>query len=153
VTFSNGPVTVPAVLVGAPSSTRLTVRVPPGLGPPTKITVTTGAGTDVSDDSFQPDLNVPPPTFSPTPQFLPQTGTAGTQITLSGTNFNVPPVSVRFDPNGTNVTATLVGAPSATQIVVIVPAGIVTAPATKDVPITVTTGGGSVTSTDTIKVR
>jgi hypothetical protein len=153
VTFSNGPLTVPATLVGAPSANRLTVRVPAGLGPPTKITVTTGAGTDVSDDSFQPDLNVPPPTFSPTPQFLPQTGTAGTQITLNGTNFNVPPVSVRFDPNDTNVTATIVGAPSATQIVVNVPAGIVTAPATKDVPITVTTGGGSVTSTDTIKVR
>jgi hypothetical protein len=51
------------------------------------------------------------------------------------------------------VHATLVGAPSATQIVAVVPPGLAPAGGTRSVTISVSTGGGSVTSTDTFLAR
>lgn len=86
----------------------------------------------------------PAPLFNPSPnQFVPRGGLRDSTVTLFGKNFNVGTVAVRF---GT-VTASIVGAPTATQIVVKVPRMPNGA-----VPITVQTGGGTVTSTDVFNV-
>jgi peptide/nickel transport system substrate-binding protein len=82
----------------------------------------------------------PAPIFNPSPnQFFPKSGKPGDTVTLMGNYLNVGTVSVRF---GT-VNATLVGSPTATQIVIKVPTI-----SRGNLPITVQTGGGTVTSTD-----
>lgn len=148
---------VNATVVGTPTATQITVQVPPGLVPggstsaDVKITVTTTAGSVTSDDTFRAELNIPAPAFAtpPSPQFVPQSGSAGQTITLNGSNFNFAPVTVRFD----NATATIVGSPSATQIAAQVPAGLTPAGTSKGVKISVTTAGGSVTSDNTFTVN
>ncbi|MEC4018811.1 IPT/TIG domain-containing protein [Streptomyces sp. H27-D2] len=148
---------VAATIVGTPTNTALVVQVPPGLVPAgstnadVRITVTTTAGTAVSDDTFRAELNIPAPTFAvpPSPQFTPKSGVAGQTVTLNGSNFNFAPVTVKFD----TAAATIVGSPSAAQIAAQVPAGL-TAPGTsKPVKISVSTAGGTVTSTDTFTVN
>jgi hypothetical protein len=146
-----------ATLVGTPTATQMVVQVPAGLVPggstsaDVKITVTTTAGSVVSDDTFRAELNIPAPAFAspPAAQFIPRNGTVGQTVTLNGQNFNFAPVSVKFD----TVTATIVGSPSATQIATTVPAGVTPPGTTKSVKITVTTAGGSVTSTDNFSVN
>ncbi|MEP0872674.1 IPT/TIG domain-containing protein [Trichocoleus desertorum AS-A10] len=87
----------------------------------------------------------PVPLLNPSPnQFAPRSGKAGDTVTLFGRNLNVGTVSIRF---GT-VAASIVGAPTATQIVVRVP----TFSRGGNVPITVQTGGGTVSSTDVFSV-
>jgi hypothetical protein len=160
VTFDAAGQSVAATLVGAPTPTQVTVQVPSGLVPAilpfadVKITITTGTGkSDTSDDTFRAEVNAPAPAFSASPQFLPQSGSPQSNVRLTGSNFSVPPVSVHFDPAGLNIQATIVGAPSATQIAVVVPSGLIQPGQTKSVAIAVTTGGGSVTSTDTFIVH
>jgi hypothetical protein len=147
---------VAATIVGTPTPTQIVVQVPAGLVPggstsaDVKITVTTTAGSVISDDTFRAELNIPAPVFAtpPAPQFTPKSGTAGQTITLNGQNFNFAPVSVKFD----TATATIVGSPSATQIAAQVPAGLTPPGTSKQIKITVTTAGGSVTSTDNFTV-
>jgi hypothetical protein len=153
--------TVAATVVGPSTATSLTVQVPAGVVPvgqlhaDVNITVTTSRGIDggtvVSDDVFRAEVDTPAPAFAPSPpgpQFSPKSNQRGQNITLNGTNFNFPPVSVQFTTTGAGpvtVSAVIVGSPSATQIVVTVPAAL---PSSGTANITVTTAGGSVTSTD-----
>jgi hypothetical protein len=146
-----------ATLVGTPTPTSLAVQVPDGLvtppasGADVRLTVTTAQGSDTSDDLFRAEPNTPAPTFvpQPQPQFSPQSGNAGTTVTLNGQNFNIPPVSVKFDTQPAIITA----APSATQIVTQVPGGLATPGQTRQVRISVTTGGGTVLSGDQFLAR
>lgn len=141
-----------ATVVGTPTSTSLVAQVPAGVVPTgsteadVKITVTTSQGSAVSDDVFHAQVAIPAPAFvaPPLPQFTPKTGFAGQPVTLNGTNFNFPPVTVRFG----SIPAVLAGGPSATQIVVVVPPL-----GAQAVPITVTTAGGIVTSTDVFAIE
>jgi hypothetical protein len=146
--------TVNANVVGTPAPTSLVAEVPQGLVPAGQtaadvtLRVTTTVGTDVSDDVFHAELPVPAPVFDAQP-FAPRTGTVGQNVTLRGTNFDVAPVSVSFD----GTPASIGGAPSATRIVCQVPApGVPIPPAGLPVHVTVTTGGGSVTSTDNFQI-
>lgn len=143
---------VTAPVVGAPTATQIVVQAPSGLVPAgstsadVKLTVTTTQGSVVSDDTFRAELTIPAPVFvtSPPPApFSPKSGVSGQTITLFGQNFNFPPVTVMFD----TVSAVIVGSPSADQIAAQVPAGVITAGTTRQVKITVTTAGGSATST------
>lgn len=146
-----------ATLVGQPTPTSITVQVPDGLVTPpansadVRITVTTALGSDTSDDLFRAEPNTPAPSFvlPPAPQFSPQSGPAGVTVTLNGQNFNIPPVSVRFD----TLPAIITAAPSATQIVVQVPSGLASAGQTRSVRISVTTGGGTILSNDQFLAR
>lgn len=84
------------------------------------------------------------PSFALSPnQFSPKVGGIGQNVTLSGKNFNVGTVQVQF---GT-VDASIVGAPTATQIIVQVPTGVA-----GGVKIRVITGGGNIVSDDTFTV-
>lgn len=86
----------------------------------------------------------PAPVFNPSPnQLSPRSGRVGDTLTLMGSHLNVGSVAVRL---GT-VNATIVGTPTATQIVVRIPSI-----AAGNWPITVQTSGGTVTSTDTLMV-
>jgi hypothetical protein len=143
---------VTATVVGSPTNTQLAVQVPAGLvsggntSADVKITVTTSAGSVVSDDNFRAEQPIPAPAFT-SPQFTPKSGVGGQNITINGQNFNFGPVTVKF---GTT-TATIVGSPSATQIVAQVPTGM--SPFPNVVKIAVTTAGGTVTSTDNFTVN
>ncbi|MFJ9036652.1 IPT/TIG domain-containing protein [Streptomyces sp. NPDC102406] len=148
---------VAATVVGVPTATRMVVQVPAGLVPAgstnadVKITVTNPAGSIVSDDPFRAELNIPAPTFATTPpQFFPKSGVAGQQpIILNGNNFNFAPVTVKFE----TFTAVIIGTPSATQISVRVPAGMTPPGTTKDLKLSVTTAGGTATSTDIFTIN
>ena len=146
-----------ATIAGTPTNTQIVVQVPAGIVPgggttaDVKITVTTSAGSVVSDDTFRAEINIPAPSFviPPTPQFLPKSGVGGQTITLNGQNFNFAPVSVKFE----NTNATVSGIPTATQIATVVPSNMIVLGAPpKSVKITVTTAGGSVISVDTFTV-
>lgn len=145
--------TVNANVLGTPAPTSVVVEVPNGLVPAgrtsadVRLTVTTTVGTDVSDDVFRAELALPAPEFAAQP-FLPRSGVIGQTVTLRGANFDVPPVSVSFGAT----LATMVGAPSATQIVCQVPTVQVPSGGLA-VRITVTTGGGSATTTDTFQIN
>jgi Family of unknown function (DUF6519)/IPT/TIG domain len=131
-----------ATIFGTPSSNLLQVTVPTVAAQTVAITVTTGGGTATSVDTFQ--ILAPAPTFAASPnQFNPKLGAPGVSVTLFGNNFNITPVAVLF---GTTPAA-LVGSPTATQITASVPNMALGA-----TTITVQTGGGQVTSTDTFTV-
>jgi hypothetical protein len=146
--------TVAATPTGTPTANQMIVPVPPGVVPAgntnavVKITVRNSFGLIVSDDPFTAEVSIPAPAFAASPQFTPRSGAGNQAITLFGQNFNFPPVTVAF--GATN--ATISGAPSATQIAVQVPPGMVTAGNSQVVKITVTTAGGSVPSTDNFTV-
>jgi hypothetical protein len=119
------------------SSTQITATVPAGAttGP---IEITTAGGTATSSSSFTVNASTPAPTIS---SFSPGTGRVGTTVTITGTNLNGA-TFVRF--NGTAATFTVV---SATSVQATVPSGATTG------KITVTTPGGTATSSQTFKVR
>jgi hypothetical protein len=147
--FSLGSVSVffgatQATIVGPPTPSQIVVDVPnmaPVSAPGAKITVQTAGGSVTSVGGFVV-MPPPAPAFVASPnQFNPKFGPVGTAVTLFGTNFNVSPVSVLF---GT-AAATIVGTPTASQIVVNSP----TVPGSPiSVSITVQTGGGSAVSVD-----
>lgn len=84
------------------------------------------------------------PTFDSSPnQFTPKLGPPGTNVTLLGNNFNVSSPVVRFG----STPATIVGTPTNTQIVAIVPAM-----AAGGVQVSIQTIGGTVVSDDTFTV-
>ncbi|MFN2497149.1 MAG: IPT/TIG domain-containing protein [Pseudonocardiaceae bacterium] len=144
---------VPAKIVGAPSATQVVARVPGGLTPagtpvPVKVTISNAGGSAVSDDSFTVR---PAPAFAdPGGQFSPANGIPGAQVTLNGFNFHVGTPHVQFAA----AAATVVGTPTATQLVVQVPAGLVPGGSTSaDVKITVATAEGSVVSDDVFRAE
>jgi hypothetical protein len=84
----------------------------------------------------------PPPSATPTiSSFSPKQGRVGTGVTVGGTNLTGAS-SVKF--NGTSASFTV---SSSTQIQAIVPGGATTG------PISVTTGGGTATSSSSFRVR
>ena len=144
---------VVASIVGTPTANQIVARVPGGLTPAgtpvqVKVTVTNAGGTVVSDDNFT--AQVAPVFTDPGSQFGPTHGTPGAQVTINGFNFNAAGVGVQFAATA----ATVVGTPTATQIVAQVPAGLVPAGATSaDVKITVAGNAGSVVSDDTFRAE
>ena len=136
--------TVNTNIVGTPTATQIVTQVPAGVTGGVKITVVTSGGSVTSSDTFTVLPPTPPPSFSPSPnQFSPKVGGVGQNVTLSGNNFNVGTVQVQF---GT-VNASIVGAPTVTQIIAQVPAGVA-----GGVKIRVITGGGNIVSDDTFTV-
>jgi hypothetical protein len=150
---------VDASLVGAPTATQINVVVPDLIaagGDPrgVKIEVTTAGGAVVSTDTFtvtRPYPDWPPPSFAapPIPQFSPRSGVAGQSVLLNGRNFRPAPVSVKF----AGIDAIVVGVPTTTQIVTIVPSNMIPdGSGAHGAKITVTTAGGSVVSDDVFSV-
>jgi hypothetical protein len=121
-----------AATVNASTLTSISTNVPAG-ATTGKIAVTVGGETATSVTDF----TVSTPTTPSVSGFLPTSGTPGTQITISGSNFSAVPANnlVKFN----NVTAT-VTASSATSITTTVPAGATSG------AITVTVGGETGTS-------
>jgi hypothetical protein len=131
-----------AQIAGTPTANQIQVAVPNVAPQASTITVQTAGGTATSVDTFQ--IVPPAPIFNASPnQFTPKLGAPGISVTLFGSNFNAGTVKVLF---GTTAT-TLVGPPTASQIVATVPNMAVGA-----VAITVQTGGGQTTSVDTFNV-
>lgn len=116
------------------SSTQITATVPASAsaGP---ITVTTLTGTATSTSSFQ--VADSPPSIT---NFSPTSGSAGTDVTISGTNFSGT-TQVQF--NGTNANFRV---DSSTQITATVPSGATTG------PISVTTPAGTAASSSNFSV-
>lgn len=116
------------------SATVLTATVPSGAttGP---ISVTVGANTATSPASFTVGAN-PSPTIS---NFSPAVGTAGTAVTITGTNYDTTPTrnKVTFSP-----TYSVVATASSTSLSTTVPVGA------QSGKIGVTTVNGSVLSTN-----
>src|SRR5213594_2109396 len=118
------------------SATTIQATVPAGAttGP---LKVTTPGGTATSASSFTVSIPINPPAIT---GFTPTTGPAGTSVTISGTNFTGA-TAVKF--NGTSASFTVT---SATAIQATVPAGATSG------PITVTTPGGTATSSGSFTV-
>jgi hypothetical protein len=141
--------TTAATVVGSVSANQIQVNAPSAPAGAYKITVTTAGGTVVSDDTFNLQPAILPPAFAPSPnQFTPKVGPVGQVVTLFGSNLNAPGLKVTF----ATIDATpgiLTVAP--TQITVPVPPGpLIGIPG--GVKITITTSGGSTTSTDVFSV-
>jgi len=120
------------------SDTQITATVPSGAasGP---ISVTTGGGTATSSASFTVTAApTPAPTIG---SFSPNHGTVGTRVTINGSNFTG---ASRVAFNGTAASFTVT---SGSQISATVPSGATTG------RITVTTGGGTATSSSNFRVR
>jgi IPT/TIG domain-containing protein len=114
------------------SPTQITAAVPQN-AVSGHISVTTGAGTAVSSAVFT--VTTPPLAAAPTiASFSPTSGTPGTAVTITGTHFSGA-TAVKF-----NGVAAVYNVLSATEIQTVVPAGSSTG------RITVTTGGGTATS-------
>jgi hypothetical protein len=122
----------PAFVVNSP--TDITAHVPAG-ATTGQISVTTSAGTATSSGSF---TVIPTPTIS---SFTPTSGPVGTSVDIQGTSFTGA-TSVTF--NGTADPSFLVNSP--TDITAHVPAGATNG------PISVTTPGGTVTSSSSFTV-
>jgi IPT/TIG domain len=124
--FAVGPVKVQfgefdATLVRPPTPTQIVARVPGGPFGAVRVRVTTAGGSVASDDTFNVWPIAPPPTFaSPGTQVTPRSGRTNTQVTLTGSNLNFPPVRMRFGAD-VIVEAVIVDTPTATQIVIRVP--------------------------------
>ena len=118
---------ISALTFNVDSNSQITAVVPnnPTTGP---IRVEAPGGTNITSSSFL----VQPTIFSFTPGF----GAAGTNVTVTGANFNVGTPAVKFG----GVTAATPTGVTFSQLLVVVPAGATNA------PITVTTSDGSGTS-------
>jgi hypothetical protein len=151
-----GPAT--ATVVEVTDNTRMVVRIPNNLVPvggtsaKHRIELDVNGERVTSNDEFTVTVNVPPPVFAvpPATQFDPQSGAHPTQVALHGQNFGFTPVRVSFGGEP----ADLVGTPTDTEIVAVVPDGIVNPgqPA-KRVFVRVSTPGGDVDSTEQFRVR
>jgi IPT/TIG domain len=120
------------------SATQISATVPPAAttGP---ISVTTAGGTATSGTSFT--VTVPAPAAPTITSFSPTSARIGSSITISGTRFTGA-TSVKF--NGVSASFTVA---SSTKIKAIVPVG------TTAGPITVTTPGGTATSSRSFTVK
>jgi hypothetical protein len=131
VTFNN--VAASSFSVQSSSEVRATV---PAAATTGKIRVTTSGGTAVSSGDF----TVTPPPAPAITSFTPTNGPAGTTVTINGSNFSGT-TNVSF--NGESASFTVA---SSSQVRATVPA------AATDGPISVTTPGGSDTSSDNFDV-
>jgi hypothetical protein len=121
---------------------EIDVTLPAGVVGAVHVTVRTDGGLVVSDDTFNAVPPPPAPVLNASPnQFAPKIGSTGTPVNIFGHHFDVGGVMVAF--GSTNAVPTSV---TESQIVVAVPP-FPPSPVPA-VPITVTTIGGSVTSTD-----
>jgi hypothetical protein len=142
-TVQFGPAT--AKLTGSPSPSQLNVLVPVVAAGSYAITITTPGGVTTSVDQF----NVLPlvPSFNASPnQFNPKLGTAGTNVTLLGSNLTLLGTATPTVTFG-NASATIQGTPTDSQIVVAVPTM-----AAGQTTISVTVGGTTITTTDKFNV-
>lgn len=131
-----------AELVGTPTETQLTARVPTIPAGEVSITVETPYGRATSDILFEVRAaSIPSPEIN---SFSPRRGPAGTIVTIVGNNFGTTNVVVRFGLTE----AELVGAPTDTELVVRVPAM-----GPGNVAISVSNPGGLATSTIQFEVR
>jgi hypothetical protein len=140
---------IEAEILAPPEEGEIRTRVPLGAGGAVAIRVETSAGSVTSDDLFTVLAGGGPteelPAFAdPGSQFSPVSGRADDLVTLSGENFDNPPITVRF----ATVPATIVGAPTDDTIQVRVPAGLPPGP----LAITVRTSVGPVTSDDAFEI-
>jgi hypothetical protein len=145
--------------VGGRQVVRVVIPDRPGVwGPKEAVTLDLTFNASTGSLAFGYDDPPPPPAFGPAgTQFTPTQGPRNTLVTLTGSNFNFPPVRVRFGagaPFGGDgiFDAVIEGTPTATQIVTRVP----NAPELvlhNVCLIEVTTAGGTVRSTDTFIVR
>jgi len=133
---------VAATIVGTPTPTSITAAVPGGLAPgAVRITVTTTGGSAVTQGTFNVLAPPPPPVFAaPGGQFAPKTGPVGQAVTLNGAGFSQPGLQVMLS----GVACPLNGAVTDSTIPIKIPA-VALGPGQQ---FTVTTAGGSATSTD-----
>lgn len=139
--------TVIAEIIGTPTATQISARVPFIAAGNVQISVETVGGLATTTDTFvvlPTSISAPAPSFASTPnEFNPNLGSPNTDVTLFGNNFNVDGLSVRF---GT-VAATIVGTPTATEIIARVPSI-----PSGNVQISVETDGGTATTVDSFIV-
>ncbi|MGH7164138.1 MAG: kelch repeat-containing protein [Nitrospiraceae bacterium] len=139
VTLSGGASAVPATI--SPGESGLMVFLVPTapLSPGTTYTVSLTANIkDTAGNALTPFTSQLTTVAAPTiTSFTPPSGTAGTTVTISGTNFD--PVANKNEVKFVGVLATVTAA-SAISLTVTVPSGATTG------PITVTTRGGTATS-------
>jgi hypothetical protein len=129
----------PAATVNPQSDSEITATVPSMPPEAVLITVTTGGGTVVTDDTFTvlPAVAGSPPTLAAPPgEFSPPLGASGTTVTIAGTGFDAPQLAVRF-----GTIAATVSAFTTTSVTAKVPPA-----ATGPLRITVSTQFGTVTS-------
>jgi hypothetical protein len=124
-----------------PTANQIRATVPAGVVPPTgsvsvPITVTTTAGTIVSDDSFIVVSSQPPLVWTP-PFFSPRRATAGSTIALLISNATPGPATATFASTTTPATASVgITIPAgATSVPATVPAGL--APGLYNVSVTI----------------
>lgn len=140
---------VPATIAATLSSSEIIVIVPGGLTPngtgrTVRITVTNEVASAVCDKPFGVRA-LPVFAAPPNAQFSPASGTAGTEVVLSGFNFNAGELAVSFGGQR----APVVGQATNTSVTVQVPDGLATNAA---VTIRVSTREGSVDSSDQFRV-
>lgn len=129
-----------AATVSAATATQLTVTVPT-VATTGKIAVTVNNKTATSDDDFTvTTTSVGAPAIT---SFTPSSGTTGTTITITGTDFSATAASNTVAFNGTAAT---VSAASSTQLIVTVPTGATTG------KISVNVDGNTATSTSDFTV-
>jgi len=121
----------PVASLSVPNSTTLTFSTPANVAGPADLLVATLGGRTTKTAAF---TYFAPPTIT---SFTPAQGSAGTIVTITGTNFDPDPTgdAVTFGTLPASITSA-----SSTQLVVTVPAGATNG------KISVTTAGGSVTS-------
>ncbi|MFI2508898.1 IPT/TIG domain-containing protein [Streptomyces sp. NPDC018972] len=142
-----------ATIEGAPTAARIVARVPAGLTPegsPEQVEVS--IANDVGGATATTRFTVlPDPVFAPTGrQFSPDHGVPQIEVALFGFNFDFGAPEVFFG----DVRAEVVGSPSATEIRVRVPDGLVpSGTESVDVPIGVRTAAGETISEDLFKAE
>jgi hypothetical protein len=120
-------------IVTASTATSITTTVPAG-ATTGAITVTVAGNTATSATNFT--VTAPLPTIT---SFTPASGSVGTTVTITGTNFSTTPANNTVQFNGTTAFVT---ASTATSITTTVPTGAITG------KISVTVGGNIATSTN-----
>ena len=138
--------TQPAAAVNPLSDSEITATVPAMAPDQVTLTVITGGGRIVTDDTFNvlpAAAGAPPVLAAPPGEFSPPLGAAGTAVQIAGTHFDGPNLAVSFGATVATVTAS-----TATSITTTVPAG---APA-GGVKLTVSTQFGTDTSINNFTV-
>jgi hypothetical protein len=153
--FLIGPLTVtfgstPATVVGPPTNTTVVARVPDGLAPGgVRITLSIAGQANVTTGKDFEVTAFPVPRFDAGPFSVPG-GSAETQVTLKGVNFDVQPVKVFFADARADILAT----PTNTRIVTKVPRDLVpTGAQERQVQVSVNTPGGTAVSATLFTVR
>ena len=128
-----------SAVVNTSTASSITVTVPTGTTTGL-ITVAVAGKTGSSSTNFT--VTLPPPTVT---SFTPTSGSVGTPVTITGTNFSTTAANNIVKFNGT--TATITGTPTATSITTIVPTGTTTGKITVEVVGQVATSSSNFTVT------